>query len=190
MISARRTARAQSNQRNSRTAIHGPPKFGGLFVTTGTVKWFNPNKGTGHLLRGVKKKQGERTDLTSRQPADKLDGFLATIEDKLDQRTAYRWIAISHCIENPAHRRQRARKDAGPRAQGRRLVVMAGGTAGTAAAIIVADRGYGMMNSVVGSLVVGLAIGADECDDLACLDATLELPRDHQFDNALSDIGF
>ncbi len=72
----------------------------------------------------------------------------------------------------------------------RRLVVMAGGTAGTAAAIVVADRGYGMMNSVVGSLVVGLAIGADVCDDLACLDATLELPRDHQIDNALGDIGF
>ncbi len=47
-----------------------------------------------------------------------------------------------------------------------------------------------MMNSVAGSLVVGLAIGADVCDDLACLDSTLELPLDHQFDDALSDLGF
>ena len=60
----------------------------------------------------------------------------------------------------------------------------------TAAVVVVADRGYRTVNSVVGSLVVGLAIIADTGDNLTRRDSTLELPLDHQFDDALRDIGF
>ena len=87
----------------------------------------------------------------------------------------------------PMHRQARKRRR--PLGVDRRLVVMAGGVRQTAV-LVAADFGYGMVNSVVGSLVVGLAIGADVCDDLANLDATLQLLLHHQFDNALGDIGF
>ncbi len=64
-----------------------------------------------------------------------------------------------------------------PRLQDRRLDVMVGGLRQTAVIVVVSDRGYGMVNLVIGLLVVGVAIIADMSNNFTRRDSTLQLPR-------------